>query len=223
MNRLHQNHQKINWVTVLLYARLHQIAIRYLHQFWSVFLVKWGVKIYLRQRKKMMLILIYHKEEACRAPIFSARKKKIPMVIGRKNQIVEAATYLGQKRWVVIQEVIIYLGRGDLMHRGLIEVICSEQNKMDSTGRSFIPYQIKHVCSQFFRYITQLSIPICSQTTVCTHYIYSIAKKLHSIKRKRKEIWSSYSLSLHIWFLTSFMEMIKKLLNIIWLFSHFSD
>merc|ERR1711928_180994 len=107
-----------------------------------------------------------------------ARKKRAPMVIGRKNQIVE---------------VIIYLGRGDLMHRGLIEVICSEQNKMDSTGRSFTPYQIKHVCSQFFRYITQLSIPICSQTTVCTHYIYSIAKKLHSIKRKRKEIWSSYS------------------------------
>ena len=120
-----------------------------------------------------------------------------------------------------IFQVIIYLGRGDLMHRGLIEVICSEQNKMDSTGRSFIPYQIKHVCSQFFRYITQLSIPICSQTTVCTHYIYSIAKKLHSIKRKRKEIWSSYSLSLHIWFLTSFMEMIKKLLNIIWLFRTF--
>jgi len=177
MNRLCQNHQKTNWVTILLSARLHQIATPYLHQFWSVFLVKWGVpKNYLLQPNKMMLTLIYPKEEAFRDPIYSVPKKRVPMA-GRKNQIAKVDTYLEQRRWVVILEVIIYLGRGDLINRQT-EVICSEQNKMGSTGRSFIPYKIKHVCSHFFKYIIQLSIPICSQTTVCTHYIYSIAKKI---------------------------------------------
>jgi len=59
------------------------------------------------------------------------------MVAGRKSQIVKEAIYLEQRRWVVTQEVIIYLEHGEIP----IEVTCSEQNKMGSTGRSVIPYQ----------------------------------------------------------------------------------
>ena len=71
-------------------------------------------------------------------------------------------------------QVITFLERGNLIHRPT-EVTCSGQNNTNSpksqnfvTGSVVIPYQ---TCVQPILQKTQLSIPICSQTSVyCTQY-----------------------------------------------------